>query len=340
MKWVLLGLGLLVLFISGFIWFSPKRQPSLHVVSKISPLPSPHMLSIAIPSLQERSYPSSAITKEQTVGSNSRFTSYIVSYTVDGLKEYALMDVPTTKAPAGGYPVVIISHGYIDPHQYNTVSSYKATGDYFASQGYLVLKPDYRGNGNSEVDNDDLKRFAYPIDVMTLLTSLKNIPSANTQKIYLWGHSMGGEVTLEVMEILGKKPELARNVKAAVLWAPVTDPVKWFSKSHRPQLEEAELTPSPYAKTIAILGEPTADSPVWESLSPLTYLSDITIPLQLNHGTADETVPYAWSQELVNLLQQQGKTTLFISYPGANHNLSSASAEAYHNNLLFFESHQ
>ncbi len=139
---------------------------------------------------------------------------------------------------------------------------------------------------------------------------------------------------------MGKRPDIAHNVKAAVLWAPVTDPVKWFEKSHRPSLVEAQTTPSPYADTIALLGEPSSDSPVWKSLSPLTYLQDITVPLQLNHGTSDPTVPYAWSNELTTMLKQTGKSIDFISYPNADHNLAPLSAKGYQNSLLFFGQHQ
>ena len=96
--------------------------------------------------------------------------------------------------------------------------------EYFANNGFITIKPDYRGNGNSELDNQALMRFAYPIDVLNLIASVGNIPQANQNKIFLWSHSMGGEVSLEVLEIASKKPELSSKIKAAVFWAPVTDP--------------------------------------------------------------------------------------------------------------------
>jgi len=90
----------------------------------------------------------------------------------------------------------------------------KAETDYFANQGYIVLKPDYRGNANSDVTNTALMRFAYPIDVLTLLTSLSNIPQANPNEIYIYGHSMGGEITLKVLEIASKNPQLLAKIKS------------------------------------------------------------------------------------------------------------------------------
>ncbi len=297
------------------------------------------LFPLSIPSLASRSYQGGKITIEKKVKSSGLFSSYIVSYPSDGLKIYALMNVPNSKKPKNGYPVLIINHGYINPKYYDTVNSYKSITDYFSSLGFLVLKPDYRGNGKSEVDNKALMRFAYPIDVMNLIESVKNINGADKNKIYMWGHSMGGEVTLEVLEIIGKNPELAKNIKAAVLWAPVTDPLKWFAKSHISQLEEATIRPFPYTQTFKILGTPDKNPQLWQSLSPLSYLSYIQAPVQINHGTSDENVPYEWSIELFNDLKSLNKQVKFYLYPGNDHNMQPSQYEALENSLAFFRSH-
>ncbi len=329
----ILILGVLSLF---FIF----KQHSVRSLQKIS-LPSitPQTQSIdpyAISNLQKRSYAGSQITEKEQVAGGSNFTSRIITFTSDGLTEYALMNIPTSLKPQGGFPVLILNHGYINPKQYDTINSYKGVTDFFSMQGFLVIKPDYRGNANSQDNNDGLERYGYPVDVMNLLTSVKNIPEANPQKVFLWGHSMGGEVTLTVLEILPHQLLLKNTVKATVLWAPVTDPIKWFEKSHRNQLPEAAVSPYPYTKTFQILGEPSANNKNWQELSPLNYLSDISLPLQLNHGTADPTVPYSWSLELVSMLQKLGKQVDFKSYLSADHNLSPVSGQALQNNLTFF----
>lgn len=275
----------------------------------------------SITALSNRGYEPSQITLVQQIPASGNFTSFVVSYQSDGLKEYALMNVPNAQAPTNGFPVVIIDHGYIQPNSYDTVNSYKAESDYFANQGFLVLKPDYRGNGKSEDDNQALMRFAYPIDVLTLISSLPNVPQADESQVFLWSHSMGGEVTLEVLEAIGKQPELAKTIKAAVFWAPVTDPVKWFSKSNLPNLPEAKLTPYPYTQTFKTLGTPDSNPTLWKSLSPLNYLKQIKTPVLLQHGTGDTTVPYVWSEELNADLTKLGKSVKFISYPNDTHNL-------------------
>jgi uncharacterized membrane protein/pimeloyl-ACP methyl ester carboxylesterase len=292
----------------------------------------------SIVALLDRSYKTSNVSIESTLPSNGNFKSYTIAFSADGLKEYALMDVPNTTVPAGGFPVVIVDHGYIQPNQYSTANSYKAETDYFAGQGYLVLKPDYRGNGNSEVIDTALMRFAYPVDVLTLIASLGNIPQANKNNVFLWSHSMGGEVTLEVLEVASKNDDFSAKIKGAVFWAPVTDPVKWFSKQNLPNLPESKVSPFPYTQTFKILGTPDANPELWQSLSPLNYLKNINVPVLLQHGTADTSVPYSWSVELNNDLLKLNKNVTFISYPNDNHNLPLHWSQAISADLNFFKS--
>lgn len=341
--WLYIGSILIFSFVICLLLLSRDflfpQQISTVKKSVVSPTPTIQELSIAIPSLKNKEYKPVKFTQERVVSSTAGYTSSIVSFTVEGLKEYALLDIPNSQMPDGGFPVIVLNHGYINPKIYDTVSSYSSIVNFFATQGFIVIKPDYRGNGNSEGFDDPLKRFNYPVDVMTVLTSLKNIPQANTKRVYLWGHSMGGEVTLEALEILGKQKDLGQAVKATVLWAPVTNPGKWFGKDNINKLPEARLTPYPYTKTFEILGQPSDTSPIWQSINPLNFLSDISIPIQLNHGTADTTVPYSWTEELNSKMKTSGKSIEFISYPGADHNMAPDSSQALSNNLQFFKSH-
>jgi len=291
----------------------------------------------SITALSDRSYQKSQITIERQVNANGNFKSYVVSFISDGLKEYALMNVPTIQAPPNGFPVLILDHGYIKPDTYDTVNSYKTDSDYFANKGFLVLKPDFRGNGNSEITDTAIMRFAYPIDVLNLIASVDNIKSANGHQIFLWSHSMGGEVTLEVLEVASVNDDFSSKIKGAAFWAPVTDPAKWFSRNHLPALPEALITPYPYSQTFQILGTPEENPELWKSLSPLNYLKNINVPILLQHGTGDTTVPYSWSIDLNNRLKDLNKNVTLLSYPNDNHNLPLFWNEAVASDLSFYQ---
>lgn len=294
----------------------------------------------SITALSDRSYKASQIKIEKQVPASGNFKSFVISFTSDGLKEYALMNIPNFQKPEKGFPVLILNHGYIRPNSYDTVNSYKTDSDYFANQGFLVLKPDYRGNGKSEVEDRALMRFAYAIDVLNLIASVENIPEADKNQIFLWSHSMGGEVALEVLEVASKNDDFSAKIKGAVFWAPVTDPLKWFSKQNLPNLPESRQSPFPYTETFQILGTPDENPEIWQSLSPLNYLSNINVPILLQHGTADTTVPYEWSAELYSKLQELNKDVDFISYPNDSHNLPLHWQEAVLADSKFFKSLQ
>jgi uncharacterized protein len=286
----------------------------------------------AIESLSKRNYPSGVINIEEKVSSGI----YLISYKSDGLKIFGTMAIPKVQKPKNGFPVIILNHGYINPKIYNNLTDYTQIQMELTNRGYIVIKPDYRGNGRSDGANEPLNRFAYPIDVINLITSLNSIKDANPTRVYIWGHSMGGEISLKVIEISSKISDINGKIKAAVLWAPVTDPVKWFNKSHLSQLPESVISPFPYSQTFKEMGTPDSNSPIWKSVSPISYLKNINVPIQLDHGTNDQTVPYSWSEELTNDLKKLGKTIEFISYQENDHNLSQSHTTAVNNTLNFY----
>lgn len=317
---------------SDFIVFE-KRNLYLKPQPKIA---QENLFPLSITALQHRDYTGSNIEIENRVFISNNYTSFIISYFSDGLKLYALMNIPKSKKPDEGYPVLILNHGYINPKEYSTVSSYEKIDDYFSNLGFLVIKPDYRGHGISEGDESGLMRFAYPIDVLNLIFSIDSIPEANKNNIYLFGHSMGGEITLKILEITGKNEELSKRIKAAVIWSPVSDTIRWFNKRNVAVLPEATITPFPYQKTFAILGTPEKNPNLWKSLSPFYYLKEINKPLLIIHGTNDKTVPYEWSLELYENLISYNKNAKIIIYPENDHNLTQSWNQAIENSTKFY----
>jgi uncharacterized protein len=75
----------------------------------------------------------------------------------------------------------------------------------------------------------------------------------------------------------------------------------------------------------------------WRSIAPISYVKDVSGPLQLHHATTDEEVPYLFSQKLDTALKNAGKTVEFYSYEGDNHNISNNLTLALQRSVEFFD---
>ena len=203
-----------LILIVGFFVYKPIQPDSVPVQVTTTPASNPYSIN----SLNKKSY-DSEIKIENEIRKTAKFISYRVSFVSDGLNQYALMNVPLGKKPDSGWPVIIVNHGYIEPSVYSTENSYINTSAYYANAGFLVVKPDYRGHDQSQGETGSIvSRIGYAIDVLNLLFGIKKLTYADPQKIYMYGHSMGGDVSLRVAEIC------LDCIKAVSLWAPaVTD---------------------------------------------------------------------------------------------------------------------
>jgi dipeptidyl aminopeptidase/acylaminoacyl peptidase len=319
---------------------SDKNIKSIPFVENAGgPINEPNSLSIEY--MRKQEYPGSDIAIEQTLPDGSNYSRYIASYKSDGLKIYALLTVPKGEKPKTGWPVIIFNHGYIPPEQYRTTEKYIAYTDAFSRNGYIVFKSDYRGHGNSE-GNPDYPEYSpsYTIDILNAVSSIIKFKDADPNKIGMWGHSMGGTVTFRSLVIL-------KDIKAAEIWAGVVGTYQDLVENHHgnyanrvhPSPPPGEPTHRPNGRTLLAeqYGDINANPGFWASIDPMTFIKDITAPIQIQHGTNDTEVPYVLSQKLNTALQNSGKNVTFYSYEGDDHNLSDNLDLALQRSVGFFD---
>lgn len=283
---------------------------------------------LSIEKMRQKDYPGSDLTIEQTLSPGSNYNRYISSYLSDGLKIYGLLTIPKENKPETGWPVIIFNHGYIQPELYRTTERYVAYVDAFARSGYIVFKPDYRGNGNSEGQPEGAYYSpAYATDVLNAISTLKRYKDANPEKIGMWGHSMGGNIALRDMVVNLK------DIKAAVIWGGVVGSYddlmnNWQRKvKFQPSPRELTLRNNYRQNIVDQYGTPQTNPSFWQAIDPTYYLSDINTPVQLHSGRNDEEVPFSFSESLYNKLSQLGKTVEYYNYPNGDHNISSPNFE-------------
>ncbi len=302
------------------------------------PTPTPqHELMIEVQ--RAREYTGSEITIEQTLAPGSNYNRYLASYRSDGLKIFALLTVPRTSKPATGFPVIIFNHGYIQPSVYRTTERYVDYVDRIARSGYIVFRSDYRGHANSEGEaRGGYGSPDYTIDVLNAVGSMKKYADADPNRIGMWGHSMGGYITLRAMVI-------DPSIKGGSIWAGVVASYPdLLARWRRPSSGPTPVLPPGVTsgrrwrtELIEQFGTPEENPEFWAMISANSYLAELSAPIQLHHGTADTSVPILFSELLYEqMIGVDGNVELF-KYEGDNHNVSRSFGTAMQRTLEFFD---
>jgi dipeptidyl aminopeptidase/acylaminoacyl peptidase len=287
--------------------------------------------------LRQTPFPGSEITIHETLENGGNYFRYYASYQSEGLTIYGLLTVPYGETPPGGWPAIVFNHGFIPPDVYRTTERYVAYVDWLAQSGYIVFRIDYRGHDRSEGEpRGAYGDPGYTADVLNAVAALQRFPQADPQRIGMWGHSMGGYLTLRSMVV-------SDDIKAGVIWAGVVASYPDMLYRWRRPSSGPTSTPFPGStrrwrqEWVERYGSPEENPEFWSGVSSNTYLADISGPLQLHHGTADDSVPLEFSQTLYQQVQAAGKTVEYYEYPGDDHNLSQFFAAAMTRTLEFFD---
>ena len=296
--------------------------------------PTPHPMSI--PALRQMDYPGSEIIIEETLEPGSNYNRYYASYLSEGLRIYGLLTIPYGETPPTGWPAIVFNHGYIPPNEYRTTERYVAYVDWLARSGYVVFRIDYRGHDQSEgVPSGAYGSPGYSVDVLNAVSALQQFPPADNNRIGMWGHSMGGFLTLRAMVV-------SPDIKAGVVWAGVVASYPdLFTRWRR----GGGPTPTPGATStrrwrsdwVYLYGSPDENPEFWEAMSANSYLADLSGPLQLHHGTGDETVPLEFSEILYEQLEEAEQTAEYYAYPEDNHNLSNSFSTVMRRTIEFYD---
>lgn len=340
---VIIPIVVIAVFIASACWYFFLRNKPEKTTPSTQPVVQKNEQNeldpIIIEAIRTRTYTASQITAEQNLGNQGGYTNSIVSYTSDGHKIYALLSTPTGTKPDDGWPVVVFDHGYIDPTAYRTNGTdYQNYIAALARAGYVVIKPDYRGHGNSQ-GSPDGGHFSpvYAYDNLNLIESLKKYPLVNPQRIGLFGHSLGGHVALRTIVT-------NKDIKATVLAAGVTgsfyDILYNWPNSPMPGDMPTQLVAGNREALLKKYGDPKANPTFWDSASSINYVDYISGPVQVHHSLNDSIVPQSFSGKLVEALRRADKVVQYYTYQGDDHQFSRNRStflqhivEFYKNNL-------
>ena len=228
-----------------------------------------------------------------------------ITYTSQGLKVTALVLPPAGPAP-GRAPVVIYCRGGVGPAAAISLTTpinlYEMSR--YAEAGFFVLAPQYRGadggEGRDEVGGDDVK------DILAAATLLPAFNQADSSQVFLVGASRGAMMALQAV----RAGLPARGVVANAL------PADWELAMHRNErlLQLAnEFWPDFKTDRNGALARRSA----------ARWVSEIQVPILLQHGGADAVIHPSVVLEFARALGEAGKAYDLAIYSGDDHPISN-----------------
>lgn len=323
-------LGVIWAYVSNSYIVTPLRKGRFSFGQTYNGEDLAHSLDLRLAS--KASFRSAPLTQTKQLGVVDNIRESEVSFKVptDGLTEYGLMTMPTTAMPAGGYPVIILCHGYYNPEQYSTLRGYVSDMEFYSQHGFVVIKPDYRGQGLSADAGKPEGAYysmAYNTDVMSLIAALKQTSYINKKNINLWGHSMGAYIAL-------RAAVLSPDIKNVIL---LSGPVGQIEDMYKAYIASSDQdNPVAYQLRQTVInkyGSPVDDPSFWANASPINFVSRLKAHIQIYVGEDDKIVPPVFSADLDHALTKAGKSHNYFVYPDGTHGLTTQMSKIWQSSL-------
>ncbi len=224
----------------------------------------------------------------------------------DGLNIHAYLTLPAFRE-AKDLPLVVLPHG--GPQARDTMD-YDWQAQVFASRGYAVLQPNFRG---SEGYGDDFILAGHgqwgrkmQTDLSDGVRFLARKGMVDARRVAIFGASYGGYAALAGATLD------AGAYRCAVSIAGPSDLKAMISF-------EQDSTGRTDSSTVRYWKAFMGDSKTYDDISPAKQAAKAYCPVLLIHGTDDTVVPIDQSRRMEKALKAAGKDVEFITYKGQDH---------------------
>lgn len=227
-----------------------------------------------------------------------------IAYLGEGRQE--LMDLyrPAARS-AKGYPAILIIHGGGWVGGKRDAQREQQMGDVFAKAGFVAASIDYKLTvGETPSWPQNLHDCKTAVRFLRKNAARFNI---DPERIGVIGGSAGGHLSMMVA-YTGGNPKLDPPGPYSEYSTKVQAVVNLYGV---PQMDERHTGKN--------MLKGLASAETYRDASPATYVTADSAPLLMMHGTADKTVPIAWSDEFETVLKARKANYIYRRVEGAPH---------------------
>ena len=231
----------------------------------------------------------------------------------DGLKIPALVTAMPELQKSGNAPLLVLPHG--GPASHDRLE-FDWIAQYFASRGYVVLQPQFRGSTGFGVD---FKRAGYgewggkmKTDIDDGVDHLIATGLVDPERVCIAGISYGGYAALAAGAFSPGKYKCIASV------AGLSD-LERMMKSDRRKYGRSHWAISYWERQY---GGENFDWDALEAISPINFADQFEAPVLLIHGRKDTVVPIEQSRVMQKALRKAGKDVTLREFKSEDHWLS------------------
>jgi dipeptidyl aminopeptidase/acylaminoacyl peptidase len=228
----------------------------------------------------------------------------VVYPSFDGTPIAAFLYLPANIEPDGSHPAIVLPHG---GPTWQRANDWFPRVQYFASHGFVVIAPNFRGStgfgrdfmevNRGDCGGGDLR------DCVSSVDFLKKTGYVDSHRVAFMGSSYGGYLTLMA---LTKFPELWVAGAAMVPFA------NWFTAYEN---EDPVLK----ANDEWLMGNPQKDRELWRERSPIFFVDQIRAPLYMLGGENDIICPAEEIQQMADAIRRRGGSVEVKIYKNEGH---------------------
>lgn len=236
---------------------------------------------------------------------------YPVTFSNHGQKIIGVVHRPEGP-PGTKYPAVVICHGFtgqkVEPHRI-----FVKTAESLAAQGFLALRFDFRGSGDSEGEFHEMTLEGEISDAIKAVDYLLAAEPVDPGRIGVVGLSMGGAVAAC---LTGRD----QRIKSTVLWAAVADfdvlgtPDRWKDSPYVAEFDAYDAGGNLVGRRFI---EALANT------SPSEEIKRARGPVLILHGDKDEVVPLDHAHRFRDALAEAGVAHELTVIEGGDHTFNN-----------------